>query len=142
MSRPNTPSTPEPHLDFSHPLDSFRPPTPIHSIDAEIVDTGESLKNRVHRKAEAISLRREAIKKYKNAKKFEKFFCEVCEVFLNSSASRKDHLNGNKHQATVARGSFCCEACNFSVKTQSELDRHLTGKKLHKVTLSKLRKKS
>ena len=90
-----------------------RPPTPAE----EIIDltpkapprtrlprhAGESLQDRVLRVATAISQRRDARKKYADKRKKEKFKCALCDVVLNSNASKQIHLRGRRHQAREKR---------------------------------------
>lgn len=101
--------------------------------------TRESLSEKVLRKSSSIALRRAAKTKYRHFRKSDKYYCRICDVYCNSSASRKEHLSGGKHKRTAflaSQAPHSCSTCDVSVRTSSEFDRHLSSKN-HKKNLRK-----
>ena len=92
---------------------------------------GESLQDRVFRKAYSIAERRDNKKKYAAHKKANRSRCHHCNVFLNSAESRVAHFSGSRHKKTIERlkegGLKVCKPCGVIVRTQSEFDNHLRG---------------
>lgn len=125
--------------------DAFRPPSDTEDNSNWIqlkgpkpIRTGtpppegtETLSNKILRKAQSIALRRAKKFKYKKEKKVRRAYCEVCDIHLNSQASKKDHLNGSKHKARLALQleSYKCQICDLNLCTKIELDRHRSGKR-------------
>lgn len=128
--------------------DPFRPPSDDEcETSQEVVNkarissssTEESLSDKVLRKATSIALRREAKTKYKSRKQQQKFHCKYCDTFSNSSAARKEHINGRKHKAKVkqaSEGPFKCSICDVSVRSNNEFERHISSKR-HKKNSAK-----
>lgn len=94
---------------------------------------GESLRDRVFRKAYSIAERRDNKTKYAAHKDANRSRCKDCNVYLNSAESRVAHYNGARHKKTVERlkegGLKVCRPCGVIVRTKSEFDNHLRGRR-------------
>ena len=55
-------------------------------------------------------------------------YCDLCQLKINFD-DLNQHLNGKRHLRSLKIGipKFSCELCNFEIKDQNKLIKHLSG---------------
>ncbi len=96
----------------------------------------EPLRDPERRTACDIAIRHESEKKYAAIRKQDMFKCKLCGVFLHSAAICEAYRKGKEHKARVKRareGPRICHYCNIAVRSNSEFDNHIRGRKHKKI---------
>jgi hypothetical protein len=68
--------------------------------------------------------------------------CRVCNVTCSSLAVYREHLQGRRHQAKVARiadGVQKCDVCDLKFESKRQYESHVGGRRHRKVVLDQVR---